>query len=233
MVSRLNSLVILSLLVNSILSFSIQIPFLNQQPDSTSPNDFPYRDLPWSELNIIAITDSHGWIAGHQHLNESNSSGDWGDLYSFVTAMKLEAKRRGVDLLIVDGGDRVDGNGLVDAEPPSHAKGYSAMKIYQNIDFDVITTGNHELYQYPISLSTYENLVQFYGDRYLTSNVNITIKGEDGTVKNVQMGNRYRKFTTEQGKKVTALSPIFNFKGKSPFSFFHRPVTHYTFEFLN
>jgi 2',3'-cyclic-nucleotide 2'-phosphodiesterase (5'-nucleotidase family) len=31
--------------------------------------------------------------------------------------MKDEAKRRGVDLLLVDTGDRVDGNGLVDADP--------------------------------------------------------------------------------------------------------------------
>lgn len=41
----------------------------------------------------------------------------WADLYSFVTRMKEEAIKRGVDLLLVDSGDRVDGNGLVDADP--------------------------------------------------------------------------------------------------------------------
>lgn len=37
--------------------------------------------------------------------------------------MKAEATRRGVDLLVVDSGDRVDGNGLVDGEPDGHVKG--------------------------------------------------------------------------------------------------------------
>lgn len=37
--------------------------------------------------------------------------------------MKQEAARKGVDLLLVDSGDRVDGNGLVDAEPPPAVKG--------------------------------------------------------------------------------------------------------------
>jgi 2',3'-cyclic-nucleotide 2'-phosphodiesterase (5'-nucleotidase family) len=78
---------------------------------------------------------------GHQR-QEASFSGDWGgplpprsfslqgtdettrlDLYSFVTRMKAEARRRGVDLLLVDSGDRVDGNGLVDAEPEGHVKG--------------------------------------------------------------------------------------------------------------
>lgn len=51
--------------------------------------------------------------------------------------MKEEAKRRGVDLLLVDSGDRVDGNGLVDGEPPGHEKGYTAMKFFQEMPYDV------------------------------------------------------------------------------------------------
>jgi hypothetical protein len=31
-----------------------------------------------------------------------NASADWGDLYSFVHHLKAEARRRGVDLLVVD-----------------------------------------------------------------------------------------------------------------------------------
>jgi hypothetical protein len=34
--------------------------------------------------------------------SEMNASADWGDLYSFVTHMKEEARKRGVDLLLVD-----------------------------------------------------------------------------------------------------------------------------------
>lgn len=45
--------------------------------------------------------------------------------------MKQEARRRGVDLLLVDSGDRVDGNGLVDAEPAPNVKGYARAEFRQ------------------------------------------------------------------------------------------------------
>lgn len=54
--------------------------------------------------------------------------------------MKEEARRRGVDLLLVDSGDRVDGNGLVDAEPSPHPKGYTALSIFSRVPYDVVTT---------------------------------------------------------------------------------------------
>ena len=62
------------------------------------------------------------------------------DYYSFVQRMKAEARRRGVDLLLVDAGDRVDGNGLVDAEPSPHPKGYTALDIFSRVPYDVVTT---------------------------------------------------------------------------------------------
>lgn len=125
--------------------------------------------------------------------------------------MKAEARRRGVDLLLVDSGDRVDGNGLVDAEPPEHVKGWTAMRFFREMPYDIITTGNHELYSYQVALSTYQNLATWYGDRYVTSNVNITF-GENGVQKTVPLGSRCRKFVTEQGRRVTAFGVIFNFK---------------------
>lgn len=36
---------------------------------------------------------------------EPNYSGDWGDFASFVYHMRREAKKKGVDLLVVDTGD--------------------------------------------------------------------------------------------------------------------------------
>ncbi|KAK4701247.1 hypothetical protein P7C70_g4988, partial [Phenoliferia sp. Uapishka_3] len=190
-------------------AFAIQLPF--QQPGSSSPLDWPYRALEWGQVNIVSTTDTHGWLLGHQR-QEASFSGDWGDLYSFVNKMKAEARRRGVDLLLVDSGDRVDGNGLVDGEPAGHPKGYTAMQYFQEMPYDVITTGNHELYNYPVALSTYENLAQHYGDNYITSNVNITIGTEDGGEESVPSGKRFRKFETEMGRKVTALGPLFFFK---------------------
>lgn len=161
---------------------------------------------------------SHGWLLGHQR-READYSGDWGDLYSFVTRMKQEARRRGVDLLLVDSGDRVDGNGLVDAEPAPNVKGWTAMSYFSNMPYDVITTGNHELYKYPTANATYARLVSHYGERYVTSNVNVTLLDPStGQPRSRTLGRRYRKFKTEMGRNVTAFGPLFDFRGKTAFS---------------
>lgn len=121
---------------------------------------------------------------------------------------------RGVDLLLVDSGDRVDGNGLVDAEPSVHPKGYTALSLFAQMPYDVVTTGNHELYRYPVAKYTREVLSEKFGERWVVSNVNITLEdkrlGEDTEV---LLGNRLRKFETEMGRKVTAFGPLFDFKG--------------------
>ncbi|KAL8280258.1 hypothetical protein RQP46_007372 [Phenoliferia psychrophenolica] len=185
--------------------------YLCTQPGSTPPVDWPYRELDWGEVNIISTTDTHGWLLGHQR-QEASFSGDWGDLYSFVTRMKAEATRRGVDLLVVDSGDRVDGNGFVDGEPDGHVKGWTAMQYFSEMPYDVITTGNHELYKYPVALSTYQNLAKHYGTRYVASNVNITVETAVGGEETIPTGSRFTKFTTAMGRNVTALGPLFYFK---------------------
>ncbi|BGP26851.1 5'-Nucleotidase/apyrase family protein [Rhodotorula toruloides] len=184
-----------------------------QQPDAHPPTHahWPYRPLPWGELNILATTDTHGWLLGHLR-NEPSFSGDWGDFYSFVKRMKDEARRRGVDLLLVDSGDRVDGNGLVDAELPPRPKGSTALEIFSRMPYDIITTGNHELYKYPVASYVSSALARAYGEKWVVSNVNITVGGEGETV----MGNRVRKFVTERGRRVTAIAPLFDFKAHAP-----------------
>ena len=124
---------------------------------------------------------------------------------------------RGVDLLLVDSGDRVDGNGLVDAEPSAHPKGYTALSLFAQMPYDVVTTGNHELYRYPVAKYTREVLSEKFGERWVVSNVNITLEDkrlEEDT--EVLLGNRLRKFETEMGRKVTAFGPLFDFKGMLP-----------------
>jgi hypothetical protein len=44
---------------------------------------------------------------------------------------------------------------------------WTAMKYFEKMPYDVITTGNHELYKYPVALSVYENLAQHYASRYV------------------------------------------------------------------
>jgi len=57
------------LLLHALSSSALQLPFkaptlledpvkLTQQPDSTSPTDWPYRELPWGEVNVISTTDT-------------------------------------------------------------------------------------------------------------------------------------------------------------------------------
>lgn len=80
----------------------------------------------------------------------------------------------------------------------------------------IITTGNHELYNYTISLSTQQNIATHYGENYVTSNVEVTLPSG----KTVGLGQRYRRFTTLMGKKGVALGPLFDFKGMF-FFFWH------------
>lgn len=51
--------------------------------------------------------DLHIGYQGHQKLSppEPNYSGDWGDWISFAHHMRRQARKRGVDLLLVDTGD--------------------------------------------------------------------------------------------------------------------------------
>ncbi|GAA5864272.1 hypothetical protein JCM8547_001314 [Rhodosporidiobolus lusitaniae] len=188
----------------------LPLPLPQQQPGSSDPQDWPYRELPWGDVNVVSTTDTHGWLLGHQR-NEPSFSGDWGDLYSFVQRLKEEARRRGVDLLLVDSGDRVDGNGLVDAEPPEHPKGYAALNIFSSMPYDLVTTGNHELYKDPVASYVSSTLSRNFGPKWVVSNVNLTdpVTGQ----KTKLMGNRFRKFETEQGRRVTAFGPLFEFKG--------------------
>jgi len=58
----------------------------------------------------MSLTDgvnSHGWHAGH--LQEPQYSADFGDYLSFVSHLKNNAREKGVDLIVLDTGDRAEG----------------------------------------------------------------------------------------------------------------------------
>jgi hypothetical protein len=89
--------------------------------------------------------------------------------------------------------DLHDGAGLSDATTPN---GNVSNAIFENVDYDLLAIGNHELYVTEIAYETFSNFSKVYGDRYLTSNVQI-INPETG--KYEYIGAKYRYFTTEQG----------------------------------
>ena len=139
------------------------------QPDAQSAAYGPTNGpLAWGQLNVIHTTDTHGWLEGH--ILEKNYGADWGDFVSFTKAMRNKADRLGVDLLFLDTGDLHDGAGLSDATTPN---GVLSNPIFDNIDYDLLTIGNHELYVTDVAYEHYRNFSRYWGEKYVTSNVQI------------------------------------------------------------
>lgn len=124
--------------------------------------------------------------------------------------MREKADFMGVDLLLIDTGDRVEGNGIYDASTP---KGKYTYDIFREQEIDVITTGNHELYQTDAADREYEQTVPNYKGNYLASNLDYILPK---TGEQVPMAQRYRIFTTKNlGIRVLAFGFIFDFTGNA------------------
>ncbi|KAI9792382.1 MAG: hypothetical protein M1835_007887 [Candelina submexicana] len=177
------------------------------QPDAQEATVQPRAPLEWGQLNFLHTTDTHGWLEGH--IKEQNYGADWGDFVTFSRHMKHMAGNYGVDLLLVDTGDLHDGAGLSDATRPN---GNVSNAIFENIDYDLLTIGNHELYVTEIAYETFSNFSKFYGDKYITSNVQI-INPTTGQFEYI--GSQYRYFTTNHGLRIMAFGVLFDFTGNS------------------
>ncbi|KAL9013433.1 MAG: hypothetical protein Q9173_001876 [Seirophora scorigena] len=178
------------------------------QPSAPEPVSAPLRDLPWGQLNFLHTTDTHGWHAGH--LQEPSYTGDWGDYISFAERLRAKADREGVDLLLIDTGDRIEGNGLYDASVP---KGKYTRDIFSEQDIDIICIGNHELYHKSSSESEYLSVVPSFKGNYLASNLDI-LDPESGD--RVPLAPRFKKFTTKnQGIRIVAFGFLFDFTGNA------------------
>ncbi|OBT39995.1 hypothetical protein VE00_09429 [Pseudogymnoascus sp. WSF 3629] len=177
------------------------------QPDAQGATYGPTQELEWGQINFLQTTDTHGWLEGH--IKEQNYGADWGDFVSFTRHMKAKATAMNVDLLLIDTGDLHDGNGLADATSPN---GAASNPIFENIPYDVLTIGNHELYVSDIAYETFADFSTFYGDRYVTSNVQIF---NQKTNKYEYAGSKYRYFTTDHGIRIMAFGVLFDFTGNS------------------
>ncbi|KAB8527821.1 hypothetical protein FH972_025472 [Carpinus fangiana] len=177
------------------------------QPEAQKASTKPKGPLEWGQVNFLHTTDTHGWLEGH--LKEKNYGADWGDFASFTKNMKQRAREYGRDLLLVDTGDLHDGNGLSDATSPN---GAVTNPIFENIDYDLLTIGNHELYVSEIAYETFSNFSKAYGKKYLTSNVEI-INPSTGQFEYI--GAKYGYFTTEHGIRIMAFGVLFDFTGNS------------------
>lgn len=182
------------------------LPLLSSalQPSAPDPIAAPLRDLTWGQLNFLHTTDTHGWLAGH--LQEPSYAADWGDYVSFTTRMREKADAQGADLLVIDTGDRVEGNGLYDSSEP---KGVYISEILRQQHIDLMCSGNHELYQENTSLAEFFNTVPNFRGNYLASNIDII---HPTTEEPVPLAPRYKKFTTKnQGIRIVAFGFLFDF----------------------
>ncbi|KAL8790449.1 MAG: hypothetical protein Q9213_000601 [Squamulea squamosa] len=178
------------------------------QPSAPQPVSAPLRELPWGQLNFLHTTDTHGWHAGH--LQEPSFTGDWGDYISFAEHLHEKADSEGKDLLLIDTGDRIEGNGLYDASDP---KGKYTREIFKEQKIDVICTGNHELYHKASSDNEYLSTVPNSHGSYLASNLDIL---DPKSGERVPLAPRFKKFTTKnQGIRVLAFGFLFDFTGNA------------------
>ena len=177
-----------------------------EQPSAPEPYAAPLRDLQFGELNFLHTTDTHGWHAGH--LLEPSYAADWGDYIDFSGRLRERLEADGKDLVVVDTGDRIEGNGLYDASEP---KGKYTFDIFKEQHIDLICSGNHELYKQNSSENEYNITIPAFKDNYIASNLKIhdPLSGEI-----VPLAPRYRKFTTKvQGLRIVAFGFLYNFQG--------------------
>jgi 2',3'-cyclic-nucleotide 2'-phosphodiesterase (5'-nucleotidase family) len=122
--------------------------------------------------------------------------------------MREKAEANGRDLLVIDTGDRIEGNGLYDASDP---KGAYSFNIVKQQHIDVITVGNHELYKKNSSENEYLVTVPDFKDNYIASNLDIF---DPKTGERVPLAPRFRKFSTKvQGIHIMAFGFLFDFYG--------------------
>jgi 2',3'-cyclic-nucleotide 2'-phosphodiesterase (5'-nucleotidase family) len=106
-------------------------------------------------------------------------------------------------------GDLHDGAGLSDATTPS---GAVSNPIFENVKYDLLTIGNHELYVTDIVYETFSQFAKVYGERYITSNVQIL---NNSTGQFEYIGQKYRYFTTPKGLRIMAFGVHYDFTGNS------------------
>ncbi|KAJ3251271.1 hypothetical protein HDU77_006002 [Chytriomyces hyalinus] len=165
--------------------------------------------LPWNDWNFIQTTDLHGYVGGHGIQDGGKYSANVADVAVFVDEMRLIADKKNAELFVIDSGDWHDGTAYGDKTNPV---GKLTDPLLSQIDYDVISIGNHEMYINATVNQVYNNVVPRFPERFLTGNVQY-IK-PDGSV--VDFSQRVRKFKGSKGSKVTAFGFVYSDFMKQP-----------------
>lgn len=95
--------------------------------------------------------------------------------------------------------------------------GHISDQVFALADYDLLTIGNHELYDFNVARDVYEHFAPQWGDRYLTSNVNITLPDADGTPRSRPIGHRWTRFSTRVHQlNIQAYGVLFDFQLGAP-----------------
>ncbi|CCF56992.1 hypothetical protein KAFR_0B06950 [Kazachstania africana CBS 2517] len=193
-------------------------PWHDHDDHDNRHSDIHIRDLTMGQLNFIHTTDTHGWLGSHRLQRDYDA--DWGDFISFLELFDRNRMNEYQDLLIIDTGDKHDGNGLSDGTRPL---GMISTHIFNQVDYDLLTLGNHELYTPETAIFEYYStaMSKKFRHKYISSNVEFLHDKKDY----VPFGNKYVYFETPKNRlRILSLSFIFNVRKNNPRVRITRPI---------
>ena len=167
--------------------------------------------------SLTRITLVHGWINGHPHTPELDA--DFGDFASLLEHLYAQAASAGVELLLFDSGDLIEGTGLSDA---SDVHGQYIFPIVQMVaNYTAITIGNHDLGRANTVDLMRRSFIPFFNPpnaaestyRYLTST---TWSAAHQQPPEKFLAQPWTIHTTPLGMRLLMLGFIFNFTQAAP-----------------
>jgi hypothetical protein len=138
-------------------------------------------------------------VGGHGR-QEPELDADFGAILSFYERLKDHCDKVGKNLFFVSNGDWAHGTGLTAPGDPS-----SFLPILEKMPWDALNCGNHELYENAKVASMIKpgGFVDWFGDRYLTSNI---LTAEDGR----SMGNQFIILEGQNNARVLTFGFLYN-----------------------
>jgi 2',3'-cyclic-nucleotide 2'-phosphodiesterase (5'-nucleotidase family) len=119
-----------------------------------------------NDITVMVVTDVHSWVGGHGP-QEPLLNINYGHVVSFYERLfQLAQQQENKDLFFVMNGDWIDGTGL-------SFDLLALTQILQQMPWDAINVGNHELYHAPLIefITQPGGLVDWFGNKYLSSNI--------------------------------------------------------------
>eukprot|EP00756_Hemistasia_phaeocysticola_P010558 Hpha_TRINITY_DN15029_c5_g17::TRINITY_DN15029_c5_g17_i1::g.125626::m.125626 len=157
-------------------------------------------DLRLGDVNIIVTTDTHSWLSGHRHADQTpHADADLGDLVSFVDHVREAADREKKDVFFFENGDINDGTGF-DLAPLDQG----ILPLLSKVPYDALNLGNHELYEArSVNAMVDSGYIANWGGRYLSANTRKVGSGDF-------LGSPYTVVKGKHGTKLLVFGFLFD-----------------------